>query len=328
MSAIDFSIIMTTRNRPEMFETALKSVLAQVDVVLEVVVVNDGSSHQFIEQYKRLEAKYKSNTHFIYLITSMNGHGQSYAINQGVLHAKGTYIAFLDDDDYWIDREYLSRALAAFNSEKEVFSIYCALQEAWLNDERISSPIWLEKNLGQLRSHSAKSEDCYYGKRINVLANGAFSQVNTVIIKRDYFLNIGGFDENIRYECDREFFLRAIDMTNDILFSDIYVSKHHVPDPGKTENMSTAIKLLTKLQFQLYLFTKLHLSAHTEDVRKVAHEGRGHALKHIASQLARGGLYRQAAGYASMALFSHFTFKWTGYYFYLVLRSLFSKGTR
>ncbi|MBV1900254.1 MAG: glycosyltransferase, partial [Kordiimonadaceae bacterium] len=44
MPTPDFSIIITTRNRPVMFEAALKSVLSQQDVSLEVVVVNDGSA--------------------------------------------------------------------------------------------------------------------------------------------------------------------------------------------------------------------------------------------------------------------------------------------
>ena len=319
----DFSVILTTRNRPELFEIALKSVLMQEDISLEVVVVNDGSSEDFLPAYHALEKTYKDNTRFIYLIPSMGGHGQSYAINQGALHASGTYIALLDDDDYWTDPQHLARAKHAFAAEDDTFSIYCALQEAWLRDKKLTHPIWLDKNLDTLIKTPAKIEDVYYAKRADVIKNGVFSQVNTLIFTRDLFMQIKGFDEHILYEGDREFFIRLIDQVEHILFLNKYVSKHHVPDQAKTDNFSTSVKRIGKLQCQLTLYSKLMLESRTEDVRYEAKLGYGYTLKHLTEQLAMQGNLSAARYYAWIALASQFSFKWLGYSLYLSVKSLF-----
>jgi glycosyltransferase involved in cell wall biosynthesis len=325
MQAPDFSVIITTRNRPSMFETALNSILIQKNVHLEVVVVNDGSSNDFLPEYKEMEQKYADNVKFVYLIESMNGHGQSYAINQGVSHAQGKFIALLDDDDYWTDEYHLDRCLRAFHEEDETFQVYCSLQAAWSKETKISEPIWLEKNIKALTQFPAQMPGIFYADTAAVLSDGAFAQVNTVVILRSYYHEIGGFDENLRYECDREFFLRAMDKTELILFTDRIVAKHNVPDPDKTDNMSTTIQELTKLQYQNTLYTKLLLTAKSTPVVHEAKMGHGYTLKHIAILLAKKHCYRQAFVFAGQALFSQFTLKWCGFCIYMSLRALFSR---
>ncbi|MBV1901567.1 MAG: glycosyltransferase, partial [Kordiimonadaceae bacterium] len=275
-----------------------------------------------LEDYKKLEEKYSGKVKFFYLIQSLNGHGQSYAINQGVLNATGTFIGFLDDDDYWIDNKHLARCLAAFKVEDQDVAIYCSLQEAWLDGKQLSAPIWLEKNLNALVKTKAKMANVYCCQRADLVANGAFAQVNVFVIRRAHFLAVGGFDENLRYECDREFYLRAVDAVDHALFTDMYVSKHHVPNPAQADNMSTAIQETVKLQYQLTLFTKLVISAQSVEVRREAKAGQGYTLKHMAVQLAAQKQHKNAARFAGMALLSQFSFKWLGYYVYLLGRSL------
>ena len=323
MSQPDFSVIITTRNRPVMFEAALKSVLSQTGVELEVVVVNDGSSETYLPAYKELEERYTTNVKFIYLISSLNGHGPCYAANQGVRHSRGEYIAFLDDDDVWIDQGHIKRVAEALVATDGATDLFCSSQEAWIGDHKLTEPVWLERNEALLLRSPIEIPDVYKVDRVSLVNNGAFAHVNTTIYRRDFFLKLGGFDENLRYEGDREFFMRAVDATEKVLFTDKIVSKHHVPDPTKSDNMSTAIQDMTKLQYQLTLYTKLLLTAKSSPVLRQAKAGHGYTLKHLTAALVKKGDFKQARRFAGMALLAQFSFKWLGYYSYLQLRSLF-----
>ena len=95
---MDFSVIMPTRNRPQYLVQAVESVLAQDDVTFEILVVDDG----IIALPTLTDGRIK--------ILSNNQRGPVPARNLGVANAKGGHIAFLDDDDWWTESDFLSRA--------------------------------------------------------------------------------------------------------------------------------------------------------------------------------------------------------------------------
>ena len=83
-----FSIILPTRNRPQLFRAALDSVLGQAFTELEVLVVNDGSSDEFLPSYQAMQAEYDERVKWHYQPQRPNGHGQSYSMNAGAYHAR------------------------------------------------------------------------------------------------------------------------------------------------------------------------------------------------------------------------------------------------
>jgi glycosyltransferase involved in cell wall biosynthesis len=87
------SVIITTYNREEFLDEAIKSVAEQTFNDLEILVIDDGS---IVNYAKTICSKYKNCTYFY----KENG-GLSSARNLGISKAKGAYIAFLDDDDLW-----------------------------------------------------------------------------------------------------------------------------------------------------------------------------------------------------------------------------------
>jgi glycosyltransferase involved in cell wall biosynthesis len=99
---IDFTVIIPTYNRETYLADAIASAHAQQGVSLEVIVVNDG---------KRLSRE-PDNCTLIY----NEGQGAVAARNLGLSIAKGSFIAFVDDDDYWTDTLHLARARAAFRA--------------------------------------------------------------------------------------------------------------------------------------------------------------------------------------------------------------------
>ena len=97
MSAPEVSVIIPTRNRWPLLSThALPSALAQKDVELEVVVVVDAASDD--DTAELVEALDDPRVRVVLDETQRRLPG---ARNVGAGVARGTWLAFLDDDDIW-----------------------------------------------------------------------------------------------------------------------------------------------------------------------------------------------------------------------------------
>lgn len=87
------TVIIPTYNRKEYLETAISSVANQTYKNIEILIIDDGSENNYAESICN---KFLNCTYFY----KENG-GLSSARNFGIKKAKGDYIAFLDDDDFW-----------------------------------------------------------------------------------------------------------------------------------------------------------------------------------------------------------------------------------
>ena len=92
-----FSIVIPTHNRATHLPVAIRSVIAQTYSDWELIVVDDGSTddtqlvvHPFVAEDSRIHYHWQTNREL------------SGARNVGVDLARGTWIAFLDDDDYFL----------------------------------------------------------------------------------------------------------------------------------------------------------------------------------------------------------------------------------
>ncbi len=95
------SVIIPTYKRSGMLYRAIESVLNQSYKDVECIVVNDNTPGDDFSQvlYKTLD-KYHNDTRFKFVEQEVHKNGAA-ARNAGIFVAKGQYIAFLDDDDYW-----------------------------------------------------------------------------------------------------------------------------------------------------------------------------------------------------------------------------------
>ena len=89
-----FSVIIPVFNKEKFIEATLKSVLNQIFIDFEILIINDGStdnSAQLIKGFDdpRIRYYYKENS------------GVSSARNDGIEKAQSNYISFIDADDYW-----------------------------------------------------------------------------------------------------------------------------------------------------------------------------------------------------------------------------------
>lgn len=117
------SLIIRTKDRPDLLANAVKSVCRQTYANIELVVVNDGG-----ENVEDMVRELCENIPVIYMAHESNM-GRSAAANTGLKASTGNYINFLDDDDMlypqhietlitWIS---LKRVSVAYSS---VLSVY------------------------------------------------------------------------------------------------------------------------------------------------------------------------------------------------------------
>jgi glycosyltransferase involved in cell wall biosynthesis len=101
------SVVIPTRNRPELVGRAVNSVLQQTLTDLEVIVVVDGPDPAIVSALKVIQDT-DSRLRVLLLPQNLGG---SDARNAGIDAARGRWIALLDDDDEWM-RQKLEKQLA------------------------------------------------------------------------------------------------------------------------------------------------------------------------------------------------------------------------
>lgn len=108
------SVIIPTYKRSEKLTRAIESVLNQTYNNIELLVVNDNEPNDdfTIDLIKRVKP-YESDKRFRLIIQDKHING-AVARNVGIKQAKGEYIAFLDDDDWW-DKEKISHQVNALS---------------------------------------------------------------------------------------------------------------------------------------------------------------------------------------------------------------------
>jgi glycosyltransferase involved in cell wall biosynthesis len=324
-----FSIVIPTRNRPGSFRRALKSVLAQSFLDIEIIIVNDGSAAEYQPEYSSIISAVKSNRiRSFALIPRPKGHGGSYARNSGAAEANAPYLCFLDDDDYWTDRDHLGRARAVIAASTDPVDLYMTNQAAFLRDERQPEPIWIE-NLPTILARRGNRPDRRGAHSVTVdelLQSGGFCHLNTLIVRRELYDEVGGMAETIRWEEDRDLYLRLIDRALVIKYFPLAVARHNIPDPTRSESVTTALSELERRLFRLTVFDRaLHLASHPL-IRAHARQQKAYTLKRISEALDAAGRPIEAALYAREALGTGPTAKWTAYTAWLTLRALWSKS--
>ena len=206
-----FTVIIPTRDRPDEFRLALDSVLSQTCADVEIVVVDDGTDEKPREALEKIKIDVGSKVKWVHLDRRTRGHGRSFAQNSGVAVSSGEYLCTLDDDDTWIDDDYLKRVRSVIENFGDRVDLYLTTQVAYLNGEKQTGPAWIESltDIYRKERRTPNSQGVFSVEVDDLLRLEGFCHLNTTIVRRGLYEAVGGIDESLRYEEDRDLYLRS-----------------------------------------------------------------------------------------------------------------------
>jgi glycosyltransferase involved in cell wall biosynthesis len=327
LANVGFSIVIPTRNRVELLERAIDSIVNQTYQNLEIIIVDDGSSNDTRAKLSKLISSINSvSINLLLLPSRKNGHGPSFSRNTGANAAKFDYIAFLDDDDELIAKSYFETVANKLCGSATTADLILSNQIAVTpSKQQHTENIWLEKYL--INGPFLKlSEDDVVSLPSNFFDNILeFAHINTIIVTKELFNQIDGFDEAIRYEEDRDLFYRLISSAKNIWATGITNAKHYIP---KQRDSASSIHLIEKLRLQSIVYSKSILYTDNPQRLKLIVCQLGFIYrKHVAHFLAKGE-YRKAIIYAKLSTSLKFNLKWFLYTKYLKFKELINLGNQ
>lgn len=326
VSNVVFSVVVPTRNRPELLRRAVESICAQNYRWHEIIVVDDGSSETDVGRCREELQALDSRVRLLYLGRHRRGRGPAYARNIGAWAAQGEFLAFLDDDDEWVDPDYLGHAHEALVANSPGGDLLFANQAAVPVSGGAEQLLWLQALAGKLRERGLEPTHGCFPVEVEDLARyQGFCHLNTTIVRRAFFDQLGGFDEYLRYEEDLDFYLRAIDRAAGILHLPDVVARHYVPDPGSVDSASQSLHQEARLACRRQLLAGNLLRARSPALVSYCRKHLAHTNKHLSRSLAGRGRYSRAHWCAREAAAAGASPRWLLYTAYLGVRGLLSR---
>lgn len=183
------SVVIPMYNSATTIQRTVDSVLKQTYKNLEVIIVDDASSDNSVDIIKEIDDPR------IILIENDCNMGPSGSRNKGVKYANYAYIAFEDSDDIWLpDKLMLQMELITHN--KEYGMVYCAY--AYTTE----------------KSYNKVPSDIYEKNELDGYIFDSIWKSNkigtpTMLIKKEVFDKVGGFNNSLSSIEDWEFALRV-----------------------------------------------------------------------------------------------------------------------
>jgi glycosyltransferase involved in cell wall biosynthesis len=184
------SVIIPTYNSAHTLRDCIDSVCAQSYSDIQIIIVDDGSTDNTADLVRKF---YDANPLVKYIRIGHTGF-EGAVRNEGIRNAKGTFISFLDADDYW-HKDVLSELMNSLKSAKNARIAYGGLQF-----------VGGDKN-GKFVHDLRKPHSGYVF--YNMLEQN-FMPIHPALLYRDVIEAYGCFNESIRIGPDYEFWLRMV----------------------------------------------------------------------------------------------------------------------
>lgn len=178
---VPVSVVIRTKDRPELLREAIQSVRA-TGYPAEIVVVNDGGADPALSDGA------------IHVVTHAVSRGRSEAANAGARAASNAFLVFLDDDDLFYPEHLATLANASHSGHV-----------AWYTDAVSAFMMRGEEAAYETRSRLRLfAQD--YDRDLLVLDN--YIPLPTLLLSRETFLEEGGFDPAFDLFEDWDFLIR------------------------------------------------------------------------------------------------------------------------
>lgn len=189
----EITVIIPTHNRERLLRLAIESVSKQTLLPSEVIVVDDGSTDQTRELIESLSKRSPFKLTYLYKENA----GPSAARNAGLALCKTPWVAFLDSDDEWhSEKLQLQMEAARAANDPKLGLVFCRFE---LIDEQ-----------GQSLPGTCDFDPTIRGDVFSRLLHGnkVAGSGSAVLIRKECFDRVGGFDERLQAAEDWDMWLR------------------------------------------------------------------------------------------------------------------------
>lgn len=252
------SVIIPTYNRAKYIDRAIMSVLDQTYNNIELIIVDDnGDETEARAKMEEKMKKYLQNPKIHYLKHKINKNGAA-ARNTGIAYAKGKYIAFLDDDDFYFnDRVEISVKDLEDNRDFDAVYTSCVIYE----NDRIK-----KINIANIEGN------CQYEMLRQI---PFFSTGSNMFFRAEALKEINGFNVSFKRHQDLEVMVRYFEKFLIKCEKKILVAKCE-EDKANFPNIDNAIKY--KIHF-LNCFKEIINSFDSEKKMMIYHDNYYNLLK-------------------------------------------------
>ncbi len=196
------SVIVPTYNRADRIGSTIEALLASGMSDLEIVIVDDGSTDATGDVVSAFGEP-------VVYVRQQNA-GPARARNNGFSRSHGRYVLFIDDDDWW-HHGAVARLSDHLDANPELPCIF--------GDTSMGSPE--DGYVSFVGTYGAESFRSLPGRQVapdvvvfdrwpffRVLSRRNVMFLGSLLLRRETFQAVGGFDEDLRGAADWEFFMR------------------------------------------------------------------------------------------------------------------------
>lgn len=269
------SVVIPTFRRPDKLDRAIDSVLAQTYSEVEVIVVDDNDPDtEGRKLTEELMLKYEHEPRVKYIKHERNKNGSA-ARNTGARNSDAEYVAFLDDDDVFYPQKIESQVNVLSRKDS---SWGCCYSKFVVEKPNGVTLVSRERREGNLRLDALMRE--FH------IASGS-----NLLIRKEAFESINGFDESFIRNQDIEFLSRMLESFkiaySEVLGLKVYLHNNHSQYNGEEvtnqylerfksfidklnkNERKTFFKHINRQRLYYFLFTKKNYSK----CREMIHNG-------------------------------------------------------
>lgn len=186
------SCVIPSYKRNDTVARAINSVLMQTYDNIEIIIVDDNNSgDEYSIQLKSLVDSFKNPK--VKLLTQPCHINGAAARNYGINHAKGEFIAFLDDDDEWRPTKI----------EKQI--LFITVHPEYAGVSTLLSVVSNGKSLYDSQKYDTEN------LQFNVFLRKVGIQTSTFLARKSALIKMGAFDENLIRQQDLQLFVEFLE---------------------------------------------------------------------------------------------------------------------
>jgi glycosyltransferase involved in cell wall biosynthesis len=193
------SVIIPVFNAQLYIEKSISSAVGQKEVA-EVIVVDDGST----DDTSKILAKLEKGNSKIRLYKHLNGEnrGRASSKNLGITMATSPFIAFLDADDYYLEKRFENDA-RLFAEDSSIDGVYNAIGAHFYRNASEDEKERLKLTTIQYQIEAAELFD-----KMSPKGDAGYFSGDGLTVKREIFEKVGYFDNRLKVAEDTHMWIK------------------------------------------------------------------------------------------------------------------------